>query len=52
MQNKKEYLLALEKAIKYLGKDKKKATTRIEKLEISETQERLSSLYYEIKKKD
>ena len=50
MQNKNEYLIALEKAIKYLVKDKKKATTRNEKLEISETQERLSSLYYEIKK--
>ena len=50
MQNKNEYLIALEKAIKYLGKEKKKVTTRIEKLDISETQERLSSLYYEIKR--
>lgn len=50
MLNKNEYLVALEKAIKYLGKDKKRATTRNEKLDISEIQERLSSLYYEIKK--
>ncbi len=50
MQNKNEYLIALEKAIKYLSTMKKQATTRTEKLEISETQERLSSLYYEIKK--
>ena len=34
MLNKNEYLVALEKAIKYLGKDKKRATTRNEKLEI------------------
>lgn len=47
---KNEYLIALEKAVKYLSKMKKKATTRAEKLEISETMERLSSLYYEIKK--
>lgn len=51
MQNKNEYLIALEKAVKYLSKMKKKAATRTEKLEISETQERLSSLYYETKKK-
>lgn len=50
MPNKNEYLIALEKAIKYLGKMKKKATTMAEKSEISETQERLSSLYYEVKK--
>lgn len=50
MQNKNEYLVALEKAVKYLGKCKKKAATRAEKLEISETQERLNSLYYEVKK--
>lgn len=50
MQNKNEYLVALEKAVKYLNKMKKNATTRAEKLEISETQERLSSLYYEVKK--
>ncbi len=50
MQNKNEYLIALNKAIKYLSKMKKQATTRTEKLEISETQERLSSLFYEIKK--
>lgn len=45
-----EYLIAIEKAINLLNDHKKKVTTRIEKLEISETQERLNSLYYEIKK--
>lgn len=50
MQNKNEYLIALEKAVKYLRKMKKNATTSSEKLEISETQERLNSLFYEIKK--
>lgn len=49
MENKNEYLIALDKASKYLSKMKKKATTRAEKLEISETLERLSSLYYEVK---
>ena len=50
MQNKNEYLIALEKSIKVLNKQKKVATTRVEKLELSETVERLNSLYYEIKK--
>ncbi len=50
MKNKNEYLIALEKAVKYLSKMKKQATTRVEKTEISETQERLNSLFYEIKK--
>lgn len=48
--NKIEYLLAIEKAIKLLNNQKKKVTTRSEKVEISEIQEKLSSLYYEIKK--
>lgn len=48
--NKIEYLLTIEKAIKLLNNQKKKVTTRLEKIEISETQEKLSSLYYEIKK--
>lgn len=50
MENKVNYLSALENAIRLLSKQKKNATTRSEKLKISETQEWLSSLYYEIKK--
>lgn len=50
MENKNSYLVALEKAVKLLGNDKKKCTTRSEKLEISEVQELLSSLYYYLKK--
>jgi len=50
MQNKIEYLLALEKAMKQLQKYKRFVKTTVELQEIKRTQEYLNSLYYELKK--
>lgn len=49
--NKEKYLLALAKAIKYLQKCSKMATTRTSVIEIKEIRETLNSLYYEIKQR-
>jgi len=50
MKNKEKYLIAIENSIELLNKYKKLVKTRVELIKIKETQERLNSMYYEIKK--